>query len=279
LRSFLTKTFFKKDKSGPAPGQKPGETSFEVRVKGIGIYRIREWWYFLGLPLLGSLAGKGETKNLIAVLTLSFFLGCYSFSLNEIFDKNLSRKFFAYPLLSLFPLIVSFFIFPLTSSQKIIIMALSIFASIYSLPFLRLKSIPFMGTLTNSSGFPLLIVLGAQQINREILLLYFLYFFLMLLAQLIHEFAHLKEDKRQGITTAMLMGKKSTRFLWLFLLPALLLSYFISMVLFLLILLLCVQVMYLISKGPNFLRLRKVYRWENLGIGIYLLLHYSLSIC
>ncbi|NOZ64320.1 MAG: UbiA family prenyltransferase [Caldiserica bacterium] len=250
-----------------------------MRVKGIGIYRIREWWYFLGLPLLGSLAGKGETKNLIAVLTLSFFLGCYSFSLNEIFDKNLSRKFFAYPLLSLFPLIVSFFIFPLTSSQKIIIMALSIFASIYSLPFLRLKSIPFMGTLTNSSGFPLLIVLGAQQINREILLLYFLYFFLMLLAQLIHEFAHLKEDKRQGITTAMLMGKKSTRFLWLFLLPALLLSYFISMVLFLLILLLCVQVMYLISKGPNFLRLRKVYRWENLGIGIYLLLHYSLSIC
>ncbi len=247
-----------------------------MRLKGTGIYRIREWWYFLGLPILGFLAGKGEVKNLLAILALSFFLGCYSFSLNEIFDKRLSRRAFAYPLSSLFLLILLLFIFPLTNPQKLIIIILSIFASIYSLPSLHLKSIPFLGTLTNSFGFPLLIVLGARQINRDIFLLYFLYFSLMLLAQLIHEFAHLTEDKKEGITTAMLMGKKRERLLWFFLFPALLISPFISIVLFLLILPMCVHVVYLLSKKPDFSNLRKVYRWENLAIGIYLLLHYSL---
>ncbi|MCD6521948.1 hypothetical protein J7K56_04195 [Candidatus Calescamantes bacterium] len=74
------------------------------------IYRIKEWWYYLGFVLLGALAGKTPLKDFLISTLSAFFIGCFSFSFNEFADKNLSVRFLKCPLIaSVLALITLFF--------------------------------------------------------------------------------------------------------------------------------------------------------------------------
>ncbi len=159
------------------------------------IYRVKDWWYYPGLVVLGHLIVKAPTRSLILSFLASFFLGCFSFSLNEVRDRNLPSSYHKYIILPLIPLfLILLFLDPF---RIIIILTLVFLAFVYSSPPFSLKKIPVVGTLINAIGFPLLIFLGAGKVGRDTPLLYLLYFFLSLPAQLIHEYSVRRRIRRK----------------------------------------------------------------------------------
>ncbi|HEX68320.1 MAG TPA: hypothetical protein ENG13_04575 [bacterium] len=235
------------------------------------IYRIKEWWYYLGFVLLGALAGKTSLKDFLISALSAFFIGCFSFSFNEFADKNLPFQFLKYPLITLgLALITLFFLPPL---KKFLVTFLLILGFFYSFPLFPLKKIPFLGTLINGVGFPLLILLGSGR--KEVLYLCLTFFFLCLTAQLIHEYTHQSEDEERGIiSTAVKLGEKGKNFLFLLLLPPLYFSFYISFISPAFVFLMFLTLFNFRRK--DFIFLRRIYRMENFIFGIYLLQYYMI---
>ncbi len=235
------------------------------------LYRIREWFHFLGLPVLGYFS-QPESYSfpfLILLLGITFLLGCFSYSLNEIFDRSLPPKYMRVVLLPFLILIPSFWALN-TLFRRVVLGILLGIAILYSSPYPSLKSHPFVGTLINAGGFPLLFILGVPYLNKTTLVFYLYFFFLMATAQLIHEMAHKEEDKKRKIcTTAIFLGRKTKPLIIILFLFATSLAFLINRILGILNAGIWIHLLFLI-RGDNFKLIRKVYRREGILLGLFL---------
>lgn len=182
----------------------------------IKIYRIKDWFHYTGFFILGYTLYHSSITPLFLLQTveLSFMLS-YAYSLNEFFDKKMAKKYALFPLISLFLTLAFLVFFDLT--RAILITVFILLVALYSMPKIRLKSFPIICSFSNNVGFSLLFLLGAADKLANLLTIkfFFLLFFLQSAAQFVHELAHMKEDKREGIkTTAILFGKDRTKKLY-----------------------------------------------------------------
>lgn len=237
------------------------------------IYRIQEWIHFLGFPILGYLFTAQEVNLLEMLLPVvcTFLIGSYAFSLNEICEEGFGGKRLFYPLISLLFTVPFFFIF---SSYRTVILSICIILSlIYSSPFPELKSKPILCTLCNAAGDPLLFLLGCSKIDDTVILFYFMLFFLISSAQLIHEQAHKSEDvEKRYVTTAIYLGVKKVKIsIVLCMVASCVLATLINRGLAFWIFLSGVSIFYLIFiKKIKFQTLRKIFKWEAIFIGVYM---------
>ncbi len=171
------------------------------------IIRARDWIHQLGLPLLGYVYSNGVMLDvqLLPLLLVAALLLATAYSLNEIFDRKLCKKYVLIPLsLGILALTIS----NLTSFKIFEVVLLLLIAITYSIPPLRLENVPLVCTLLNGIGFALLFSLGLTHVTFESILLVFFVFLNAIGFQLVHEISHLRiEDK---FTTAKLLGTRST---------------------------------------------------------------------
>ena len=189
------------------------------------IYRIFDWFHYLGFTLLGLSLRNFNTITVTFHLFLSGFLLAYAYSLNDYYDKHQRKKFFFLPLILSLP-----FLYFLNKFQLVLVILFLLIMTFYSAKPFRFKSIPIICTFCNGIGFSILFLIGAYYHTNSTLsvisLFYWLFFFQMA-AQLIHEMVHLEEDKKENIlTTAIYVGEKNTkRLCYLFLFLAFVTSY------------------------------------------------------
>jgi 4-hydroxybenzoate polyprenyltransferase len=165
------------------------------------MYRVKDWFHYLGYILLGCLASNNlDLSNfLLGSLMLAF-----AYSFNDYFDKKLKNKTF------ILPLLLSFVFLPFLNNFQLIFYFLFIFIFVlYSWPVTYLEGRPFFSTILNSVGFLLIFFLPFRNIGKFLELSNFslLLFFLNSAAQIIHEITHYKDDKKNGkITTVVNLG-------------------------------------------------------------------------
>jgi 4-hydroxybenzoate polyprenyltransferase len=240
-------------------------------------YRIKEWIYFLGLPLLGYFLQENMTSyHLAKVLIVAFLLLSYAFSLNDFFDKRLNENKIIIPLIPLCLLIFCLFYF--NHIKIIMILLFLLISTTYSLPKIRLKSVPFICTLWNVVGFSLLFLLGINIISREAIILIFVFLFLLFVAQLMHELAHQTEDRNAHIkTTALFLGEEKTKQLCCIglVLPSLI-SFLFNIFLAILISIYSIIFLILIWRRPAG-KLREEFRTSGIIIGVLILTYLYVS--
>lgn len=170
-------------------------------------YRVSDWIHYLGFPVLALMSCNYFSLELLLVscAVLSLLLS-YAYSMNQFFDESSSKYAVILPLLLLFP-----FFARMNYYEKIISAIFIFVVTIYSHSSTRLKKYPFAGTLLNCLGFSLLYALPLNSFNSFTLSLLLAVLFYNLSAQLIHELAHARADKLNGITTtAILLGRPAT---------------------------------------------------------------------
>jgi 4-hydroxybenzoate polyprenyltransferase len=179
--------------------------SIKSLIKSINkIYRISDWFYYLGFILIGISLSSAITFNLklLLLLFVGFSLLAYAYSFNNFYDKQEKKKFFLFPLFLFF---ISLFF--LNWFQVSISFIFIFIFTIYSYPPIRLKSKPIFSTFSNSISFSLLFFLGSSFINFNIFFLFLIFVCLNTTAQLFHEIIDYKEDKRRkDITTTVNYG-------------------------------------------------------------------------
>jgi 4-hydroxybenzoate polyprenyltransferase len=175
----------------------------------IDYFRIKDWFHYMGYVLLGSLLAN--SFNIFNFFAAAFILA-YAYSINDYYDKKLNKKYFIIP----FFLYIIFLPF-LPILSILITISFIILFTIYSWPKVWLEGKPILSTFSNAIGFTLIFTLPFNNIeqissNYQIVLLIFL---LNIIAQLLHEISHFKNDKNIGkITTSVKIGlKKSTTIL------------------------------------------------------------------
>lgn len=236
-------------------------------------YRIYNWWYFLGLPILGSLV-TGNYPD-IKDIVISALLLAFAYSWNDYFDyKKYQNGSILIPLL---PLCVAIFLtFTLGQNKLFATCLFLIIAGSYSMPPFRLKKYPFISTLCNTIGFSLLFLIGTTKITMKIVPSYFYLLFLLTIAQLLHELAHLPEDENQNIiTTAIFIKEEKTNLLILaFFILAIIVSLFISPLIFMTSLIIGLNQRRIFRKEKNYQYLRKIFRWQGLILGAVLAFYF-----
>lgn len=174
----------------------------------LSIYRIKNWWYYLGYPLLGF-AFAGLFNGWYVVLLLTALTLAYAYSINEKYDKDTETYDF------LLPLLLSFLLVPfLNTNQTICFVLFVAISTLYSHRLTRLKSIPFIVTIANGALFSLFFCMGYLGTKSPDLFMFHVFtllFFFNIGAQLIHELMDLKEDLDDRInTTAVYLGERRT---------------------------------------------------------------------
>jgi len=193
----------------------------------IGFFRVRDWFYVLGLSCLGFT--YAHTFELSALSLLWFFIVsalymAHGYSLNETIDaaiavKNSDREFknkkgvsFQASLsLSYLPLLINLVFLVLFSKYIfILVVAGALISYLYSVPPFRLKSVPCLDLIVNSAGFSILFLIGycwLKPLDKNSLLVTVLFFLLFFPLQIIHELAHFEKDKSENaITTVVKCG-------------------------------------------------------------------------
>ena len=179
-------------------------------INNYDIYRIRNWYYYLGFPVLGyTISGCTQFKIsifLTLIIGTSFALA-FVYSLNDFADNDTKKKYFIAP--SFFLVLCLFWFRPIGIIALLFFILLH---SCYSLSPFRFKQYPIIGTLCNAIAFPQLFLLG--YLNdfyidiKGIFILVFL-FLSSIVIELIHEVNHFEQDKvKSDITTAVLFGRK-----------------------------------------------------------------------
>ncbi len=195
--------------------------------KIIKIYRISDWIHYLGFFLIGYTVNH-------TVLTKSFYFHiieimlilAYSYSVNQFFDEKMKKKSIIFPII---PLVLSlFFLSFFERYDKFLIISFILLSTAYSLPKIRIKSIPILCSLSNNIGFSILFLLaGPENITMSSTLrLFLLLFFLQSGAQFIHELSHIDDDMKNKIkTTATYFGRGiTTKLYYLSMLSSILVS-------------------------------------------------------
>ena len=176
----------------------------------IKVYRILDWFYYLGFILIGFSVNSQLDIDIIKYIFLGASLLAYAYSFNDFYDKREKNMFF------ILPLVLSFLLLPLFNYFQIIIsLIFLIIVTFYSIYPFRLKAKPFIGSFCNGFGFTLFFLLGyfvIHVINLIGILFTLLFFSFNMVAQFIHEIVHLKEDKRSKIiTTVVFLGEKNIK--------------------------------------------------------------------
>ena len=247
----------------------------------IKMYRVKDWIHYMGFFILGYTLYQSSINFLFLIQTVevSFMLG-YAYSLNKVFDEKMSKHNVIFPLIPLLLALIFLIFFDLR--KKILITGFLILVTLYSMPKIRLKSIPIICSLSNNIGFLLFLLLGASENLMNILTIkfFFLLFFLQSSAQFIHEMVHMKEDRRESITTtAILLGKNRTKKLYsLFLVLASIVSltFTYNTISFLLLTIptLAFSSYFIISiDNPKIGNLREKYRVYGIITGLFFLLN------
>lgn len=174
----------------------------------LSIYRVKNWWYYLGYPLLGF-AFADSFNGWYVILLLTALTLAYTYSINEKYDKDTEAYDF------LLPLLLSFLLVPfLNTNQAICFVLFVTISTLYSHRLTRLKSIPFIVTIANGTLFSLLFCtgyLGTKGPDLFMFHIFTLIFFFNIGAQLIHELMDLKEDLDGRInTTVVYLGERQT---------------------------------------------------------------------
>lgn len=177
-------------------------------------FRVKDWYHYLGFILIGyfsSFRGAFVISNLLIPILLTSFLLGYIYSMNNFFDKKTTKKLFLIPLLFIFLFFPFLSIFQIVSSL--------IFIFLFSWYNIKLKNFPSVSTTCNAMGFPILYLIGANNLGYAHIIFFLLLTLTSLVAQLIHEIVHLEEDRTGGRkTTAIFLGKeRSVHFLKIFL--------------------------------------------------------------
>lgn len=183
-----------------------GNLDFFKYFRFFKVYRVNEWFHYLGFIILGLAFVNSLNFHNILILGLlgSLMLG-FAYSFNEFYDRNLKKKLF------LLPFFLSIFLFPsLNFNQLLICLSFLFISFLYSYPKFRWKSKPIVSTLSNSVGFLLLFLLGIfskPMLQYSVVLILLVFFCLNTVAQLIHEIVHYKVDKKNNIfTSAVIYG-------------------------------------------------------------------------
>jgi 4-hydroxybenzoate polyprenyltransferase len=179
-------------------------------VNIIKVYRILNWYYYLGFILIGLSINSKLNIDIIKHIFLGASLLAYAYSFNDFCDKHEKKMFFV------LPLFLSLLLLPLFNFFQIIIsLIFLIIVTFYSVYPFRWKTKPFIGSFCNGIGFTIIFLLGysaASNIKTEGFLFSILFFSFNMVAQFIHEIVHLKEDKRSKIiTTVVFLGEKNIK--------------------------------------------------------------------
>lgn len=174
-------------------------------------YRVTDWIHYLGFYLVGFFSNSGYLTNNsfpIGLLTCSLLLS-YGFCFNHIFESKEKRKVI---LQSLIPLLILFPFLRFSPLLPNLIVALFLLlVTIYSLPSVGLKKIPFVNLLVNTLGFGLLHLFGAVLASNKLGLDAIIFLTILCLFQsaseLIHQLEHKELDLAFNVrNTAFILG-------------------------------------------------------------------------
>jgi 4-hydroxybenzoate polyprenyltransferase len=194
------------------------------------IYRIRNWYYQLGIVLIGFALVSKLNLEVIKIILLGFMLLAFAYSFNDYCEKKREKKYFAVPL------IISVAMFPFFNYLQISFSILALLiTTLYSLKPIALREKPFLVSFANAISVPILFLLGyfyVPILNSIAFVFASVFFFFVLIGQILHEATHIKEDKKDKIvTTAIFLGKEKVKYICYL---SLLFSFLISLALFLL---------------------------------------------
>ena len=248
--------------------------------KLLKVYRVKNWYYQLGLILIGFLLVSDLNFDIIKIILLGFMLMAFAHSFNDYCEKKEKQKYFTIPLvISLFMLILFNYLQILFSITALII------ATLYSLKPIALREKPFLVTITNAISVPILFLLGYLYIptfGSIGLIIMLLLFCFVMIGQILHEATHIKHDKKcKVVSTAALLGKQNTKyFCYIFLILPLLLTvmfFYLSIVkiIFLLSTIIFVILMLFKIKRENLsYSLRKMYVTSCIILGLVYILSF-----
>jgi 4-hydroxybenzoate polyprenyltransferase len=200
----------------------PTSTTVALSAAPLGWWdrlRVRQWWYFLALPLAGvdlhdasaSLALSLIRGVLIAACVLSF-----GYLLNAVADRSMDLEAEKNPLLAEPPrsfegllLALALFALSLAATGPLIVLAATsvslVSGWIYSTGP-RLKAWPVIGTLLNVTNFAPLLLFGVSETppRKELWLLVIIFSALIVQNQLLHEASDAEEDRGGHVQTTFL---------------------------------------------------------------------------
>jgi 4-hydroxybenzoate polyprenyltransferase len=243
---------------------------FETYVN-LSTYRIKNWWYYLGYPLLGF-AFAGSFDGWFVILPLTILILAHSYSMNERYDRNMKGYDF------LIPILISLLFVPFLNIYQIFCFISIITISFsYSHPAIHFKSKPFVVTILNGMFFSLFFSLAYLQIAWPDILMFRIFGLLSFFnigAQLIHELSHQNEDLSEDInTTAVYLGEKRTTLLLVF---SMICGIAYSFYLFIVMVLSSVELFLILSfwvssillvKRCNWVMTRRIYRYAGMVVG------------
>jgi len=211
-------------------------------LKILDFYRVRDWIKSLGFSILGLSLFVINPFLLFLGLIQACFLFSFLFSFNDFGDYivheeknfigNLIRKsslskevillFTLLPVfLSTIPLFLNFSVKYLIFYLLFIILSIS-----YSVPMIRLRDIPYVDVICNTTFFFLIFIQSYFFLNTEfnVKVFFFLFWaaFHSFSHEIIHQISHFLKDKKSGrISTVILIGRRRSIFLlkFIFLIP------------------------------------------------------------
>lgn len=185
-------------------------------VKNLNYFRVKDWIHILGIPILGfvhNLNFNLLSMEFVSVLILSSLGLAFAYSFDTAYDKFKARIKLLPSLTVLaaaliYSSLLSATTFILTVIESLIILA-------YVLPPFRVKSVPLLVTISNAAAFSLLFLIGysiLSDLNTNVMYLAGFIALASFPAQLIHEIADVRKDKRLDvITTPIRFGIEFTR--------------------------------------------------------------------
>jgi len=189
----------------------------------VRLVRLREWYYFLLLPLAGGDPGGGVARSALSCLrgaAVAFFVLGFGYLLNAASDVDVDVDARKNPLLdrterrgvrSITGALALAAIALAATGPTVALWAAAtslVSGAVYSVGP-RLKSVPIAGTLANATNFVPLLWVGAAMPDPPIARhLAPAFAGLLLQSQLLHEATDAREDARAGVrTTFSLLGR------------------------------------------------------------------------
>jgi len=250
----------------------------------IKIYRIKHWYYQLGLILIGFTFRHQLNFDIFKIFLLGFLLLAFAYSFNDYSEKKQKKKYF------FIPLILSLVILPFFNNLQILFSLIALIIAIfYSMKPIVLRERPIIVSFANGVSVTILFLLGYFYIPiLDSIWFWFasLFFSFVIIGQIFHEISHMNEDKNEKIlTTALFFGKKKIKYicyLFLFIILILTFSLFrmnvVNIIFFVSTLIFIVFISLQIKRKPINYNLRKIYVISSIVLGlIYILSFYIYS--
>lgn len=186
--------------------------------KIVKVTRIKEWFHFLGVPILGYIFKSSQVywMDIILIIIVGVATLSYGFIINYWANINDNYRPSSWLIVSSLSLIPTAILVLILYPQAYIFWFLTVlFLFLYSFPPFALKRFPVIVTLINSISLALFFLFGLT-IKGELTfpgLIFSLFLGLNLVPlQLIHEWKHKEEDLKNGcISTAALLSPQKIK--------------------------------------------------------------------